>query len=506
MRDLPLKFDHGLGDCVHFAHMLQLAKQAGYAPRVHYQQNKRELWEAAGIPYCEDAGAAYHAFKYVEGFNLPTPEPDYSGAKAAHCFAPPLPDLGAVDETWERLCKVDLSKSLYTQITQEQAAAAARFVEHLPRPIVLLHTNGTNWIERKNLPTEVTTELYGRLLDGMPGTIVLLDWDNRVPRLPSLRVRHIKDDWGHLSIGELAALYRESDLLIGVDSGPYHLSAMTQIPALGVFTGHYPSCVTLPRTRSAVMTRDADSYRPVNQARRIRWSILEYPGATPSAAAIAKHALRMLKGCRYLTHESRIGRDVMLQQWVRDWLRQSSNLTPRADRDLTIDWLLRETTKRFTDPHIVETGCCRSSEDWSAGYSTYIWGAYLDGLGVGRLDTVDIDHQRIAVAQSLCKPWQKRITFNVSDSVRWLEQPFQPIDVLYLDSMDTEHPEHAQHCIAEIRAALPRLHDRSIVAIDDTVWDRGWKGKGSVAVPWMLEHGWRLIASGYQCVLERLRT
>lgn len=535
---LPLRFDHGLGDCVHFAHMLQLYRQAGYAPTVHYEQNKRALWDAAGIPYEPDPTAPYHVFRYLEDFNRPQPSPDYSGAKAHGCFCAPLLDLGLPPaELWEQLCAVDLSQSLYTTITQEDAAGAARFCADLPRPMILLHTSGTNWADAKNLPPHVVTDLYNRLLDGMPGSLIVLDWDHRVVKLPHARVRHILDDWGHLTLSQLAALYREASLLIGVDSGPYHLTAMTDLPALGVFTHHYPSCVTLARTRSAVMTRNAASYQPVNQARRSRWSVLEYPNAIPDAAAIATHALRMLAGPRYLTDPTRIGRDVMLQQWVRDWLRQSSSLSPRADRDLTTDRLLRECTARFaspaassfngepeatadpqptntvaygsplndrpTSPLIVETGCCRSREDWSAGYSTYLLGCYLDGLNLGHLHTVDLSAERLAIARDLCSPWSSRITYHASDSVAWLAAFPDPIDVLYLDSMDTEAPQHAEHCLSEVRAAEPRLHARSLLMIDDTVWSKGWKGKGALAVPYLLSTGWRILASGYQVLLGR---
>lgn len=564
MRDLPLRFNHGLGDCVHFAHMLQLAKQDGYAPRVHYEQNKQAVWDAAGIPYCADSSVPYHDFKYLTDFNRPHPSPDYSAAKVAGCFCDPLPPLGPIADVWERLCAVDLSQSLYTTITPDDAAAAAKFCDGLPRPIILLHTHGTNWQAAKNLSNETTLDLYHRLLDGMPGSLVLLDWDNRVPLLASSRIRHIKQDWGHLTINQLAALYREishpsprplaaecppasplplagevglsgpgeglapGGLLIGVDSGPYHLTAMTDLPAIGIFTGHYPSCVTLARSRSAVMTRDAASYQPVNQARRSRWSILEYPTAQPPAAAIATHALRMLAGPRYLTDPARIGRDVMLQQWVRDWLRQRTNLSPRADRDQTMDWLLQECTRRFASPRrtdcqsvhvptdqpadglairptptIVETGCCRSREDWSAGYSTYLLGCYLDGLGCGHLNTVDLAPDRLATARDLCQPWSSRITYHASDSVAWLAGSPDPIDVLYLDSLDADSPGHAEHCLAEVKAAESRLHAASILAIDDTVWSGGWKGKGAAAIPYLLANGWRIAASGYQVMLVR---
>jgi hypothetical protein len=79
-----------------------------------------------------------------------------------------------------------------------------------------------------------------------------------------------------------------------------------------------------------------------------------------------------------------------------------------------------------------------------------------------------------------------------------------PIDILYLDALDTTEPGHAEHAQRELQAALPRLHSRSLVLIDDTPWTGGaWVGKGARAVPWLLAHGWRILYGGYQVLLER---
>jgi hypothetical protein len=79
----------------------------------------------------------------------------------------------------------------------------------------------------------------------------------------------------------------------------------------------------------------------------------------------------------------------------------------------------------------------------------------------------------------------------------------QPIDVLYLDSLDVEDPRHAEHGLAEIKAAEPKLSPRSIVVFDDTVWDGSWVGIGALGVPYLLARGWNILASGYQAVLCR---
>ena len=56
----------------------------------------------------------------------------------------------------------------------------------------------------------------------------------------------------------------------------------------------------------------------------------------------------------------------------------------------------------------------------------------------------------------------------------------------------------------ELEAALPHLHERSVIVIDDTPWQAGaFIGKGAQVVPWLLEHGWQLLYAGYQVVLTK---
>ena len=407
---------------------------------------------------------------------------------------------GSTGDTWEALCRVEQEDSFDRLVTPEVRAEAEEFVEHLPRPLVLLHTRGTNFAGQKSLQDDTVNDLYHRLLDGTEGGLVLLDWDNRVPRPPHGRIRHLKRDWGHITVLQLAALMSVSDLLVGIDSGPFHLTPFTRLPALGVFTHFYPSCVSLPRPslKTAVMTRN--SHRAVNVARRKRWSVLEYGGDQPTAEDIARQITRMLAGSRY---GCPIGRDVMIQQWVRDWGKSSTSTSPIADRNNTVDWFLREITSRFANPQIVETGCVRSSEDWSAGYSTYVLGAYLDGRRTGKLISVDINPKNCRTARELCRPWGERVQVVESDSLAYLAARQDPIDVLYLDSLDCEDPRHASHGLAEVQAAEKLLAEDAIVGFDDTVWSGAWKGKGGLGVSYLLERGWRVASSGYQVFMVR---
>jgi hypothetical protein len=486
--------------------MLQPYLRRGLSVSVHFEENKRWLWEALQIQWTKLDGAYYHSFPYHEGFNGPT-HIDGTGSKIAANFTLPLPDIGLTqEELWNEMCEQDMSDRLYPSIRPAVQATVDKFLQGCCEPLVLLHTHGSNMQFGKNIPDEDVLRLYDGLLSNMPGTVVCLDWDNRIPFLRDGRMRHTLHDFHHMSIEETAALYRRAALLIGIDSGPYHLSYFTPLPALGVFHHHYPACITLPRTRSAVMTRSSEDYRVCNRPRRSRWSILEYPGVYPPVEDILRHSLRMLDGLRYLDNPRMRGRDVLLQQLARDWQQQGTPLNARAYRNGTYDYVLRQ-LRDFPAPGpvIVETGCQRSLDDWGAGGSTTIYSAVLHGLGRGSLDSVDLSPDNIATAQRLTisHQWQQRVQFHVQDSVQYLQTRQESIDVLYLDALDADQPGHAEHCLAEFQAAQRLLHKRSIVIIDDCFYAAGWVGKGRLTVPFALDTGWQVVAAGYQVVLRR---
>ena len=211
----------------------------------------------------------------------------------------------------------------------------------------------------------------------------------------------------------------------------------------------------------------------------------------------------MLEKPRYLPKD-RIARDVQLQQFVGTFCRgvRGNPLSGYSDRHRSFDILLQETARRFTTPTIVETGTIRAEEDWSgAGFFTYLAGAFLSRFG-GRLHSVDINPQNCRFAREWTSVFGKTVTVHQDDSVRFLQRFTEPIDVLFLDSLDTDQPGHAEHAQKELQAALPKLHETSLIVLDDTPWNAGvFTGKGALAVPWLLNHGWQIVYAGYQVLL-----
>ena len=499
---VSVAFYHGLGDCSYFAHVVPLYVNRGFDVEVECTPDKAILFEAAGAKVVAKARAE-HRWGYPAGGTFEGQGRFWQGSKIGHNLShPPLPDIGTQEQLWEELCQTRID--IGPHLSEEAQETARRWSDRLPRPIALLHTKGNTGQDRKSLPDNLAGEFYKAFLDRCDGSLVLLDWDNRVPRLANHRIRHL-DELGSCSTDVLLALMQQADLIVGVDSGPLHLSRFVRTPTVGIWMpGHYPATYTLPRTEQLNIVL-ADPTSQWNKFKRIPWNLVEHSGSAYKSEHLAALCAQMLAPPRYLDR-AHVAADLQLQQFVREWCRgvHGNALSAYCDRNRSLDALLREASARFAQPTFVETGTIRAEEDWpGAGFSTYLFGAYLSRHG-GKLHSVDLSHQNCQFAREWTSISGKAVEIVQQDSVSFLSQFAGAIDVLYLDSLDTTEPGHADHCLKEIQAALPRLHERSLVIIDDTPWHGGaWVGKGARAVPWLLEQGWRLLYAGYQVVLSR---
>ena len=509
-----VRFTHGLGDCVYFAHLVPLYARRGHQIEVECDPDKTFLFEEIGVRLMTEEAPTEHAWDYPQG-GTHEGHGQYSlGSKIANNISePPLPYLGPKEDLWDELCSVRVD--LCSRLSDEVVATARRWLEGLPRPIVLFHQKGNTGQERKSLPDATAAAFYQAFLDHCEGTLILLDWDQRVPRLASYRVRHL-DEFTPCSIEQLLALMTLADLMIGVDSGPLHLARFTSIPTIGVWQpGHYPATYTLPRPEQVNVVLSDHTWQ-WNRYKRIPWNLVEHPGQAFDAERLADTVKQMLSPPRYLRVLSRnerplgrgptIAQDVQLQQFIREFCRcnGSSSLAENWDRQRSLDVLFQETGRRFRSPLIVETGTIRAEEDFGgAGFFTYIAGAYVYRAG-GKLHSVDLSADNVEFSRTWTAIFGEAVTVHQGDSVGFLSQFREAIDVLYLDSLDTTEPEHAAHCLREVEAALPRLHAGSLICIDDTPWNGGALiGKGATAVPWLVDHGWQVIYAGYQVVLKK---
>ena len=120
-------------------------------------------------------------------------------------------------------------------------------------------------------------------------------------------------------------------------------------------------------------------------------------------------------------------------------------------------------------PVIVETGTLREPNNFEGdGCSTKLFDTWLK-YNQGKLLSVDIDPAAVAEAKKHCK----RASIHESDSVEWLSQCDEEIDVLYLDSFNItdwnfDWPASAHH-LKELLAAFFCLSPGSIIVVDDNV-------------------------------------
>lgn len=263
-----------------------------------------------------------------------------------------------------------------------------------------------------------------------------------------------------------AALIANASLFVGNDSGMAHVAGLYGTPGVAVMTLFPFEFVFAEAPSLAGVGRHGQSLADVSAA-------------------------EVLAAC-----DERLGVPVEAGRIVREKLGQ---------RATTTEWLFAELRRRWADPRVVETGCVRSAADWSAGYFTWLCGAVLDAHGGGELVSVDNDPEHCRTARRLCSRWP-RVSVVDGDSVAHLRERTEPIDLLYLDSMDTYVAGHAEHALAEAQAGERLVSERGLIAFDDTPPDGrgGWDGKGRLAVDWLLSRGWRVRPeSGYQTVLER---
>lgn len=162
-----------------------------------------------------------------------------------------------------------------------------------------------------------------------------------------------------------------------------------------------------------------------------------------------------------------------------------------------VDLIIEREAKEF-----VETGCIRQKDNWHGdGYFGYWLGLMAARIG-GHVWTVDLDAEALKLAAEVTHEWHLFTDHIEQDSVAALKRRTNHIDVLVLDSLDYHAGQEKQaqaHCLNEVIAALPKMSDRGIIAIDDCKLAGG--GKGGLAVPYLQGLGWKLDHDGYIAIL-----
>jgi hypothetical protein len=504
---IRVRFEHGLGDCVYFAHQLPLYLRRGFDIVVSCRPDKEILFHAAGV----SVGASPGDGIPVPWFEGDEPTEDlrfdnywYWSKLARNLSLEPMPDIGHPARLWEEYCGVALDARPF--ISARAKTSIGRYVDQLTLPLILLHAHGATDQERKNIPPAILRRICRELLSRTEGTILLLEGDANFAPVPHWRVRHSQHDFGRLHTAQLLFIMDRADLVVGIDSGPLHAARFTRTPSVGVWMHNgAPPTWSLPRAAQVNIVVGRDSRRWTKHA-RLPFNILECDDIGSLPAVLGRAAARMLHGARYLPPQY-LGRDILLQQFVRDWQGRGDNsFGGFNDRDEGFDRLLRAAARRFDRPLIVETGCIRCEEDFrGAGFSTLLLGMFA-ASHQGELISIDHNREHCDFARLTVACLGESVEVIECDSVGWLARNRRTIDLLYLDSRDSDQPGCAEHGLRETQAAHSRLHDKSIVAFDDTCYaNGGFLGSGALGVPWLLERGWQILYSGHQTILGRTR-
>lgn len=518
-----VRFDHGLGDAVNFAHTLLVYQKRGHTFKVACSPDKAPIFRAVGAETCglDDCPAPDHPWHNPRQPAMTKPGEDWVGNKAGWNWGvSPMPLIGIPGGLWPELVGAYVENAGPFFRSTEGEGRAEGVIDDLPegRPVVLLHANANTTPHKKDLSPGWLSAFYAGVMDKTDATILVLDWDDRTYTPSHARIRHLAREWGYLpGLAGLYSLITRANLFVGVDSGPLHFLRFTNTLGLGLWRGHNPTSYALPRPLTVHVAPPA--YAHDNAVRRAAFNTITdfgVGGAELCPGFVADQVAGMvgINASVFLPARARPA-EVMLKYFLRR-CRGESGPGHLVDRQRSFTELLRKLTE-IPAPVVVETGSIRSPEDWAgAGFFGYLMGFYLTARGAGELHTVEIDPERAEFARTWQAPFADRSTVHVGDSRDWLKgwrvYLRRPIDVLYCDSADVGTPGYQDVCLDEVQLATdwteatPCVTAPRLILIDDTFMSRGtWDGKGAKAVPYLLAKGWRVDYSGYQTLLSRPR-
>jgi hypothetical protein len=146
---------------------------------------------------------------------------------------------------------------------------------------------------------------------------------------------------------------------------------------------------------------------------------------------------------------------------------------------------------RDKNNNFIETGTARANKishpckfaRGCDGGSTVLFGEYVKKYG-GHVWTCDINNSNIELCKIATEHCKEKITYVVDDSINFLSTFKNTIDFLYLDSLDGDVSNCAEHQLKEIELSMPNLHDFSIILLDDV------GSKTRLSIPFLKENGW----------------
>jgi hypothetical protein len=166
---------------------------------------------------------------------------------------------------------------------------------------------------------------------------------------------------------------------------------------------------------------------------------------------------------------------------------------PKNLRFDSFKFALNEALKR-NHKTLVETGVSRGKQkllffikkNWNDGMSTMIFSDYVKFVN-GHLYACDISKKNLDNAKRFVSINKEQVSFILDDSINFLKNFDKKIDLLYLDSLDGFYENASEHQLQEIKFAMDKLHEKSLVLLDD-------KGqKTNLSIKFMLEKKFKII-------------
>lgn len=159
---------------------------------------------------------------------------------------------------------------------------------------------------------------------------------------------------------------------------------------------------------------------------------------------------------------------------------------------------------------IIETGTSRKGLKGTRGDGafTIVFGKWAKENGA-KLHSVDISKASCEGSKTEVSKQglDDIVTVHHDDSLEFLKNFNDPIDLLYLDSYDYSRTDKdiqlksQEHHLKEFKIIENKLHDNTIVLIDDCGLPGG--GKGKTVIEYMTSKNWKILINAYQVLLVR---
>jgi len=159
----------------------------------------------------------------------------------------------------------------------------------------------------------------------------------------------------------------------------------------------------------------------------------------------------------------------------------------------------KENDPKFWDPNDLR------SWDWSAGLFTRMCALHLESCKP-EIHTVDISSDAIEICKVITSDYSHLISYHVMSSEDFLNHFSGKIDLLYMDTGESDEQADKLH-LKEAQIALSRelFSENAIILIDDVNIPGQNYSKGKHSIPYLHQNGFQLKIYGYQVLLQRHR-